>query len=560
MQGLPAIYHTVYNFFYLNMKARAFFCIAGAFFCLTAGAQDFKVHVDTSKEPVHEGIYQGTMESLSTYQCPEWFRDVKFGIWAHWGPQCQPEDGDWFARRMYTEGNAQNKYQMDVKGHPSQFGFKDWINEWKAENWDPEELVNLYKEAGAKYFFALANHHDNFDLFDSKYQPWNSVNMGPKKDIIDGWEKACRKAGLYFGISVHAAHSWTWYEVSRGSDKKGVFAGVPYDGWLTKEDGVGTWWEGYDPQDLYEQRHELSKNNGEWDWNPDKVTLPDQAFCDKIYNRTVDLVNKYNPDIVYFDDTYLPLYPFSDTGLQIVAHMYNKSMAEHNGENQVVVTGKVLNDDQKKTIVWDVERGVPDKIQELPWQTCTCIGSWHYDKHVYFNDTYKSATDVVRVLVDVVSKNGNLLLSVPVKGDGTIDPTERRIVGEIGDWMKVNSESIYETRPWKVFGEGPIVDEAISKNAQVFKEGKQKYSSKDIRFNKKGDKTLYVSLLDIPDEDISVKSLGKKAGFADRKIKNISLLGSEEKLTWNQGDSELVITLPDMSCITRVPVFKVEFK
>ena len=535
-------------------------CMAAMLVAVCASAQNFKVKVNTDKEPIHEGKYEGTVESLSDYVCPEWFRDAKFGIWAHWGPQCQPEDGDWYARGMYQEGSRNYNYNIDVKGHPSEFGFKDWIHEWRAENWDPDELIKLYADAGAKYFFSLANHHDNFDLYESSYQPWNSLNMGPRKDIVGGWAAACRKYGLYFGVSVHASHAWTWYETSRGHDTKGVMKDVPYDGWLTKEDGKGTWWEGYDIQDLYAQNHELSRNNGEWNWVEGQVTPPDQAYCDKLYNRTVELVNKYNPDILYFDDTYLPLYPHSDCGLKIVANMYNKSMAENGGVNKAVVTGKVLTQEQKKTIVWDVERGAPDKIQELPWQTCTCIGSWHYDKHIYYSDSYKSAPTVVRMLVDIVSKNGNLLLSVPVKGDGTIDPTERRIVTEIGEWMKVNGESIYGTRPWKVFGEGPTSENANPVNAQGFNEGKEKYSSADLRFNKKGDKLLYVTVFDIPEGDVTVRSLGRKAGLADRRIKSVSLLGSEEKLTWKQDDEKLCITAPDMSGVVMFPVFKVEFK
>lgn len=532
--------------------------IAAFLSAVCASAQDYKVIVDTSKEPIHEGKYDGSVEALSDYICPEWFRDAKFGIWAHWGPQCEAEDGDWFAKNMYSERNRQYQYSLDVKGHPSEFGFKDWINEWQAENWDPEELVALYKDAGAKYFFSLANHHDNLDLYDSKYQPWNSINMGPHKDIVAGWKAACEKYGLYFGVSVHASHAWSWYEVTKGSDSKGVMKGVPYDGWLTKEDGVGKWWEGYDPQDLYEQRHELSRRS-DWNWG-EGVTTPDQAYCDKIYNRTVDLIDKYDPDILYFDDTYLPLWPVSDCGPKIVSHFYNKSIAENNGVNNVVVTGKVLTPEQKKTILWDVEKGAPDAIQELPWQTCTCIGNWHYDKHTYYNDTYKSATTVVRMLVDIVSKNGNMLLSVPLKGDGTLDPTERRIVTEIGDWMKVNGESIYGTRPWKVYGEGPTAAEANPISNQGFNEGKQSFSAADFRFNKKDDKVLYVTVFDIPEGDISVKSLGKKSGLADRKIKSVTMLGSAETLSWKQNDDALDITRPDMSCIVRIPVFKVEFK
>jgi len=536
--------------------------------CIPAGAQNrtadpnpqFKVIVDTSKEAIAPGEWQPTVESLSAWECPEWFRDAKFGIWAHWGPQCEPEDGDWYARNMYIEGSGQYKYNIDTRDHPSRWGFKDWIHEWKAENWDPDALVKLYKDAGARYFFTLANHHDNFDLYNSKYQSWNSVALGPEKDIVGGWAEACRKYGLRLGVSVHAAHSWVWYETSRGADTKGPLAGVPYDGVLTKEDGAGTWWEGLDPQELYEQRHPLSANNRSWDWEEDRVTPPDQAFCDKIYNRTAQLINDYDPDIVYFDDTYLPLWPVSDAGLKILAHGYNKSAERNGGKSEIVFTGKVLTDWQKKTLLWDVERGAPDAIQELPWQTCTCIGEWHYNKHVYYDDRYKSSADVISMLVDVVSKNGNLLLSVPLRGDGTPDPTEIKVVKQIGSWMQINSESIYGTRPWVIYGEGPTADTANPVNAQGFNEGRLKYSAKDIRFNCKGDKVLYVTLLGVPQEDITVKALGSKTAQNGRKIKSVTLLGSEDKVAWTQEKDFLAITKPAAVPAEEAVVYKVVFK
>ena len=324
-----------------------------------------------------------------------------------------------------------------------------------------------------------------------------------------------------------------------------------------KEDGKGTWWEGLDPQDLYEQRHPLSPENGAWTWEEGKITPPDQAFCDKIYNRTVQLLDDYRPDIVYFDDTYLPLWPVSDAGLKILAHGYNRSAAENGGESQIVFTGKVLTDWQKKTLLWDVERGAPDAIQELPWQTCTCIGQWHYDKHIYYRDQYKSAATVVAMLVDVVSKNGNLLLSVPLRGDGTPDPTELRIVKEIGHWMKVNSESIYGTRPWVIYGEGPTAEAANPINAQGFNEGRQRYSAADIRFVKKGDKVVYVTLFGVPEEDFTVRALGSKTAQNNRKIKSVSLLGSDEKVAWTQTKESLTIGKPSFVPSPEAVVYKV---
>lgn len=496
-----------------------------------------KVHVDTSKEPIAAGKYQPTWESLSDYECPEWFRDAKFGIWAHWGPQCQPEYGDWFARNMYFEDNDAYKFSKLARGPQKDFGFKDWIHEWRAERWNPDSLVALYKACGARYFFALANHHDNLDLWDSKYQPWNSVNMGPHKDIVGGWAEACKRVGLPLGLSVHAAHAWTWYEPSRGADTKGTFRGQTYDGRLTKADGRGQWWEGYDPQDLYEQRHQLSKNNREWDWNPDKVTLPDQAYCDRFYNRTMDLINRYHPQIIYFDDTVLPLYPFCDAGLDLLAHVYNSSMAANGGKNEAVVTGKVLKEFHKNAMVWDVERGAPDAIQPRPWQTCTCIGSWHYDKRRLYNGNYKSAQTVVQMLADVVSKNGNLLLSIPVRGDGTIDSLELKVVKRIGQWLKQNGEAIYASRPWRQFGEGPALETKNPMREQGFNEGKTKYTARDIRYTQRGGYVYAITML-VPDAGSEVVLSSMK------KARRVSLLGYGD-VKFRRTANGLAISVPE---------------
>src|SRR5437868_4580097 len=156
--------------------------------------------------------FKPTWDSLvDGYRTPEWFRDAKFGIWAHWTAQCVPEMGDWYARRMYIEGDPDYRYHVKHYGHPSKFGFKDIDHIWRAEKWDPERLLALYKKAGARYFVALANHHDNFDCYDSAYQPWNSVRIGPRRDIVGGWERAARAAGLRFGVTVHAARAWSWF-------------------------------------------------------------------------------------------------------------------------------------------------------------------------------------------------------------------------------------------------------------------------------------------------------------------------------------------------------------
>ena len=523
------------------------------------------VIVATQAEPVAKGKFQPTWDSLQQYQVPEWFRDAKFGIWAHWGPQCEPERGDWYAREMYSQGNWKYNEHLKLYGHPSANGFKDVIREFKAENWNPEKLLALYKRAGAQYFFALANHHDNFDLYDSKYQPWNSVNLGPKQDLIGGWAKAARKQGMKFGVSVHAAHAWSWYEPAQGADKYGPLAGVPYDGKLTKADGNGTWWEGYDPQDLYEQRHAPSENfqdlgriHSRWNWG-NGVTQPDQAYCDKFYNRTMDLINQYQPELIYFDDTALPLWPVSDAGLKIAAHFYNRNNRQHGKKDNGVLFGKILTADQKKCMAWDIERGSSNQIEPYPWQTCTCIGGWHYDKGVFDRHHYKSAKTVVQTLIDVVSKNGNLLLSVPVKGDGTIDSDEVAIVEGIADWMEVNQEAIIATRPWKVLGEGPQMASAAPLSAQGFNEGKGKpFTSEDVRFTQsKNGKTLYAIIMGSPKTAVTIKSLGTDAKLLDKKISKITLLGSQEKLQWSQTADALTIEAPQAKQSEIAVVFKV---
>ncbi|TAK90683.1 MAG: alpha-L-fucosidase, partial [Verrucomicrobia bacterium] len=455
-----------------------------------------------------------------------------------WGAQCQPEQGDWYARKMYLANDAHQKYHLAHYGDPATNGFKDVIHEWKAEKWNPDELLALYKRAGAKYFFALANHHDNFDNWDSRYQPWNSVKLGPKKDLIGGWESAARKQGMRFGVSVHAAHAWTWYEPAQN-----------YDGKLTKADGKGLWWDGLDPQELYEQRHAPSpgfeKGNsihGRWHWD-NGASQPDQAYCEKFYNRTMDLINKYQPDLIYFDDTALPLWPVSDAGLKIAAHFYNQNMTQHHGRNEAVLFGKILDADQQQCMAWDIERGVSPTIVPHPWQTDTCIGGWHYDRGLYDSGRYKSAKTVIHMLADIVSKNGNLLLNVPVRGDGTIDDKELAIVRSIGDWMDVNGEAIFSTRPWKVFGEGPA-SAGAALSAQGFNEGKGKpFTAEDVRFTKKGD-ALYAIVLGWPTNAVTIKSLGTNAGLLDEPISKINLLGSKENLRWSQSAEGLVIQPP----------------
>ena len=527
-------------------------------------AQDAQIiKVSENDEPMQKGKFEPNWESLKTYETPEWFRNAKFGIWAHWGPQCVEGSGDWMARSLYIEGSSQYKYHVAHYGHPTEVGFKDILPLFKAERWNPDSLVAYYKSLGAQYFFALGNHHDNFDLWDSKYQPWNSMRIGPKRDILGEWASAARKAGLPFGISFHADHAWLFYETSRRYDRSGDKIGKTYDGRLTKEDGKGKWWEGLDPQQLYAQNHPLSEGSWadgmihrQWGWD-NGAALPTVAYATDFYNRTLDAINRYHPDLIYFDTTVLPFYPVSDAGMKIAAHFYNHNMLQHRGKNEAVLFGKILDKEQRKALVWDVERGAPNEIVPEPWQTCTCIGGWHYNTSIYERNQYKSATTVVRLLVDVVSKNGNLLLSVPLRADGTFDEKEKAIMDEFGVWMRQNCEAIYDTRPWVRFGEGPIAESSIQLNAQGFNEGSyQNAGSSEIRFTQKKN-VLYAIALDWPkDHTIRIKSLGKNKKDFGKRIHSVKLIGYG-KVKFQQTDEALEVYLPEKPTNGIAPVMMI---
>ena len=244
------------------------------------------------------------------YEAPDWYQDAKFGIWAHWSPQCVAEAGDWYARNMYVEDQRQYKYQLEHYGPPSQFGYKELCAQWTLLNWEPDELITRYKNAGAKIFVALANHHDSFDAWDSKHQPWNATAVGPHRDVIGTWAAAARKQGLRFGVTVHQARNWWWFQPSHSADKSGPNAGIPYDGCLTQAEGKDQWWQGLDPQRLYGVKHPAG-------------ALPDTSYVKNFYDRTRDLIDQHNPDLLYFDDSLLPL---GWAGMNIAAYFYNNSL------------------------------------------------------------------------------------------------------------------------------------------------------------------------------------------------------------------------------------------
>lgn len=476
-----------------------------------------------------EGPYKPDWDSLLQYETPEWYRDAKFGIWAHWSPQCVPEDGDWYARRMYNQGSKQNDFQVGHYGPPSRFGYKDLCPQWTLLNWDPEELIQRYKRAGARIFVALANHHDSFDTWNSRHQPWNAVNIGPHRDVVGTWAAAARNQGLRFGVTVHQARNWWWFQTSHGADKNGPLVGVPYDGDLTAAEGKSQWWQGLDPQRLYGPKHPLD-------------ALPDISYVKNFYDRTRDLIDQHDPDLLYFDDT---LFPLGWAGMNIGSYFYNHNLLTHDGKMEGVINIKHVPDRLAKAVVADYERALTGQMMPYPWQSETCIGQWHYNRALYEEPGefggYLNPRDIVHWLIDTVSKNGTFILNIPGRPDGTIDAKEIAILDQIAAWMRVNGEAIYATRPWKVFGEGPdTVRSAPFKGTGVSALG-----VKDIRFTRnKSNTVVYALVLGWPAEEFAVRSLGSANSISPGKVAHVDLLGTDKKLKWVQTPEELRVKLP----------------
>lgn len=469
---------------------------------------------------IEAGPFEGTYESLRQYECPQWFRDAKLGFWAHWGPQCVPMYGDWYARNIYIEGSDQRKYHWRHYGHPSQVGYKDIIPLWRAENFDPEGLMDLYAAAGAKYFTAQANHHDNFDNWDSKHHAWNSVKKGPKKDICRLWADAARGRGLKFGLTEHLGATFKWWHVNKDADKVGPYAGVPYDG----ND------EAY--EDLYLPNHGETRQN----WY-----TRDPWWHAQWFKRIKDAVDQLEPDLLYSDGDV----PFEAVGLNMVAHLYNLSARVH-GTNQAVYTQKNTDPTVFPIGVLDIERGVEPNAKPYVWQCDTCVGGWFYD----VRREYKTAKQVIEMLVDITAKNGNLLLNFPQRPDGALDEECLHILKVMADWNAVNGEGIYATRPWTTASEGPTGAEG-----GAFKEADVAWTAEDFRFTCKGD-TVYAFQMAWPDDGKAlVRAL---APYRGTKVVSVQLLGHDGELTWTQGDRGVDISLPAARTSRYAHCFRIE--
>ncbi|MBR1683625.1 MAG: alpha-L-fucosidase [Clostridia bacterium] len=468
--------------------------------------------------------FEATFDSLYQYEEPQWIKDGKFGIWAHWGPQSVPMFGDWYARNMYIQGTPQYEYHIRHYGHPSKFGYKDICDLWKAEKFDPASLMDKYVKAGAKYFVAQASHHDHFFTYNSQVNAMNSVNVGPHRDILLDWKKEADRHGLPFGISEHLGASFTWWRVNKGADKTGPYAGVPYDG--------------NDPA----YRHFYHDNASLGTENPENIFpwyTTDPAFQDYWVRAVKEMIDHVKPDLLYTDGAL----PFCQTrepvqrpvnpeehkpGLEVVAHLYNTSIDRY-GENRAVYLQKDVREEIARVGTLDVEKSQLPGIAPRLWHTDTCIGNWFYDVH----HPYKSPEQIVEMLVDIISKNGVMLLNVLQRPDGTIDEDADWILEELSRWFAVCGEAVYGTRPWHTFSEGET-----RVKIQGFTEDKTNWTPSDFRFVQKNG-TVYAFMLGIqPGQVAAIRS------FSDRKVSSARLLGAGE-VPFRQEFGLLTVKLPE---------------
>lgn len=467
-------------------------------------------NIDSVASPKGTEVFQPNWENIAeNYKFPQWFMDGKFGIFIHWGVYAVPAfDNEWYPRNMYQKDGKVFAHHVATWGTQDKFGYKDFIPMFKAEKFNADEWAQLFKAAGAKYVVPVAEHHDGFSMYDSKLNKWNAVQMGPKKDIVGLLKTAVEKEGLTFGVSTHRAEN-AWF----------------YNGGMKFPSDV---------QDmdisLYGRRYN------------------DQSYTEDVarewLTHTYELVDKYKPKLIWFDWTVNDsiLMPYFN---RFLAYYYNSALDW--GEEVVVNTKQGY---PTNIQVWDVERGKSGKMMQFPWQTDTSVGkkSWCYIN----GEENKTPEQIVHDLIDIVSKNGNLLLNIGPRADGTITDEQKNVLLSIGKWLNVNGDAIYGTRCWKKSGEGETQSTkgSFSDNTAVA------YTAQDMRFTTHGN-DFYVITLNWGDE-ILVKSLNKEV-ISDAKLLNVSMLGSDEKIDWKVTDQGLVLRFPPTKPCDYAYSFKITF-
>ena len=477
--------------------------------------------------PLAQGPFEPTKASLDEkYQPPEWFADAKFGFWAHWGPQCVGLDG-WYGKRLYDPTLDAYKRHIRQFGHPSKVGYKDILPLFTADKFDPERLMAEFKEMGARLFLAMGVHHDNFDMWNSKYHRWNAVKIGPHKDIVGLWQPAAKKQGLRFGVSEHLAPSFDWWNTNKMSDKTGRYAGVPYDGM-----DPANW-------DLYHPPHPGDQNM-QAGFGGEIYKYP-EWYKEHWYRRVYDLITTYQPDFVDEDDFGLP---FGDAyASKLVAHYYNQSASAHGGHPDAVWCGRGGNG---KGVASYSEFALPKLAWRYAWVQGTSTTGWYWD-----GNKAPAFDTLVKTMVEVICRNGNFVISFPQRADGTVPEDHMDCLRELGKWVRLNEEGIFGTRPWRMLGEGPTT---IPYNRW---EPKEPYFKKeDIRFTRKAG-VIYAFLMNPADAKVSIRSLGKKARLADGVPQAVRLLGYEGKLNWSREEDGLKVQLPEAWVGRTVPVLEI---
>lgn len=510
--------------------------------------------------PISPGPFEPTWESIAEHYPTTdiaWLRDAKFGIWVHFGPQAAGRSGDWYAKRLYLQsGKYKQHYENHLKnyGHPSEVGFKDVLHNWRAEKLDPGEQVQLFREAGARYLFIQAVHHDNFDNWRSKYQPWNSVNIGPKRDLLREWTDAARKAGMRYGAAFHHEYTWWWYQTAFGSDLTGPKAGIPYDGHLTLADGKGTWWEGYDPRLLYTvDLREYQDLDVEFA-PPQGIFTNHQAYATWYATwwayRIMDVIANYDPDFIYTDGN--STQPFSGyksgTGMKsdaiqrVAAHYFNHTLRKRGAVDTFCI---IKFSPPHKGVVSTKEGSIPAGVKtDQPWIGETAVGDWFYAPGFVYD-----AGAVIRYLLENTARDGATAICVAQQADGSLDKASVAMLKEIGRWMAINGEGIYGSRAWTQYGEGELVNGKL-KVTPGGKLGQRhadfRFGISDFRFTLGKDGSIYAYCMTVPEpgSQLTIKSLGSGSGLISTPISAVTLLGSTDKLDWQQREEGLVIRCP----------------
>jgi alpha-L-fucosidase len=470
-------------------------------------AQTYQQKIDAAMRRVDaviaKGPFQANWPSLETYQVPTWYADAKFGIFIHWGVYSVPAFGnEWYPRNMYLQGDKSKIFEHHVAkyGPQNRFGYKDFIPMFKAEKYNPAAWAELFRKSGARYVMPVAEHHDGFQMYASDLSEWNAARMGPKRDLIGDLAKEVRKQGMHFSASSHRAEHWFFME-----------GGMKFDSDV-EDPKFQSFYGPAQPQRL----PGASKDN-----------QPSEAHMKDWLARTTELVDKYQPEVIWFD--WWIQEPAWEPYLQKFAAFYYNRGAEWKKGVAINYKHKAYPD---KAAVLDIERGKLDILRPYLWQTDTSVGlkSWGYIE----GEEFRKPDGLVDDLVDIVSKNGLLLLNIGPRADGTIPEQAQQLLLDIGKWLDVNGEAIYGTRPYKTFGEGPtkVLTGGFTDRKQ------QPFTGEDIRFTTKGS-TIYAIALDWPGKTMTVKTL-----TPDIKIKAVSLLGSQAKLAWKQTPQGLQVQLP----------------